>query len=67
MPESKHWFYPEAAAFLRKPVGSLRKDVMRGKVPCHHPYGPKGRCVFFPEELEAFLRGEKLLVKGGAE
>jgi hypothetical protein len=64
MPESKHWFYPEAAEFLRKPVESLRKDVMRGKVPHHKPYGPRGRVVFFPDELEAFLRAEKPQAEG---
>jgi hypothetical protein len=58
MAESEVLFYSDVAKMLRRTTNTIRKDVMLGKIPHHKPYGPRGRVVFFRDELEVWLRGD---------
>jgi len=57
-------YYPDVAKLAGRPVGTLRRDVARGKIPHHKPYGPRGRVVFFRDEIVAWLRGQVTYDKG---
>jgi predicted DNA-binding transcriptional regulator AlpA len=58
MAESEVLFYGDVAEMLRRTPNTIRRDVMRGTIPHHKPYGPRGRVVFFRDEIEAWLRGK---------
>jgi len=43
--------YPEAAKYLRRSPTTLRRDVMKGKIPVVKLYGPRGRTLFSRQAL----------------
>lgn len=49
------WRYPQAAAFLGIAPATLRRKVMERAVPFYRPFGNKGRVLFDPEDLRAFV------------
>jgi excisionase family DNA binding protein len=48
--------YPEAAALLGISPLTLRGKVSRHQVPFLKPFGPKGRVLFDPDRLRAFVQ-----------
>jgi excisionase family DNA binding protein len=52
--------YPEAAQYLRRSPNTLRRDVMRGTVPCVKLFGPRGRVLFLRSDLEEFIQSHRV-------
>jgi excisionase family DNA binding protein len=59
-PLSAFWRYAEAADFLGITPGTLRRKVMYHAVPFARPFGKKGRVLFDPADLEAFVEASKV-------
>jgi hypothetical protein len=57
---SSMWRYPEAASFLGVSPATLRRKVMLRKVPFMRPFGFKGRILFDPEDLVAFVKASRV-------
>ena len=55
--------YDEAAKVLRISPATLRKKVMERSVPFIKLFGRKGRVLFSPEDLGAFLKSKKVAVE----
>jgi hypothetical protein len=52
--------YRQAAAYLRRSVNGLRKDVMLGRVPHIKPYGERGRVFFSRRQLDRWLEQKSI-------
>lgn len=51
------WTYADLSRYLRRSVSALRKDVMRGSIPCVKLGTGKNAAVrFIPEEIRRGLK-----------
>ena len=54
-PAARYLSREEAAAYLNVSVTSIRKWTSRGLLKPHKPGGPKGRCYYRPQDLDALM------------
>lgn len=54
------WRYPDAARYLGISPATLRRKVMERAVPFYRPFGLKGRVLFDPDDLVAFVRQHRV-------